>query len=227
MRADGTHVRRLTDSPGLDEGPEFSPDGTKIVFSSARDGQQELYVMNADGSDPASPDRQPGARRVARLAGAALRRPRPSRVRRRLARLRRRVERGRDAGAVPRGAAHRAALERGRRRGRRTGQGPRPDVRHDAAAVRPDRRAVHGQAQGAVRSRRRVRVARPGPGARAGGRRPVPRGSRCRGRRPRRTPATRGRPRPTRPRPASATKRRAARPSRPRRARASGQQLAL
>jgi Tol biopolymer transport system component len=52
MRADGTDVRRLTDSPGLDEGPEFSPDGTKIVFSSARDGQQELYVMNADGSDP-------------------------------------------------------------------------------------------------------------------------------------------------------------------------------
>ncbi len=52
MRADGTHVRRLTDSPGLDEGPEFSPDGTKIAFSSARDGQQETYVMDADGSSP-------------------------------------------------------------------------------------------------------------------------------------------------------------------------------
>jgi Tol biopolymer transport system component len=52
MRADGTQVRRLTDSPGLDEGPEFSPDGTKIAFSSARDGQQEIYVMNADGSNP-------------------------------------------------------------------------------------------------------------------------------------------------------------------------------
>jgi hypothetical protein len=52
MRADGTHVRRLTDSPGLDEGPEFSPDATKIVFSSARDGQQELYVMDADGANP-------------------------------------------------------------------------------------------------------------------------------------------------------------------------------
>jgi Tol biopolymer transport system component len=52
MRADGTHVRRLTDSPGLDEGPEFSPDGTKIAFSSARDGQQEIYVMDADGSHP-------------------------------------------------------------------------------------------------------------------------------------------------------------------------------
>jgi Tol biopolymer transport system component len=52
MRADGTHVRRLTDSPGLDEGPEFSPDGTRIAFSSARDGQQEIYVMDADGSNP-------------------------------------------------------------------------------------------------------------------------------------------------------------------------------
>jgi Tol biopolymer transport system component len=52
MRADGTRVRRLTDSAGLDEGPVWSPDGTKIAFSSDRDGQQELYVMNSDGSDP-------------------------------------------------------------------------------------------------------------------------------------------------------------------------------
>jgi len=52
MNADGSDVRRLTYSPGLDEGPAWSPDGTKIAFSSARDGQQEIYVMNADGSDP-------------------------------------------------------------------------------------------------------------------------------------------------------------------------------
>ena len=50
MNADGTDVRRLTDSPGKDEGPTWSPDGTKIAFSSDRDGQQELYVMNADGT---------------------------------------------------------------------------------------------------------------------------------------------------------------------------------
>jgi Tol biopolymer transport system component len=52
MRADGTDVRRLTDSPGLDEGPVWSPDGTQIGFSSDRDGQQEIYVMDADGSNP-------------------------------------------------------------------------------------------------------------------------------------------------------------------------------
>ena len=52
MRADGTHVRRLTDSPGLDEGPVWSPDATKIAFSSDRHGQQEIYVMDADGSNP-------------------------------------------------------------------------------------------------------------------------------------------------------------------------------
>src|SRR6187551_1715560 len=31
MKADGSDVRRLTDSPGLDEGPVWSPDATKIA----------------------------------------------------------------------------------------------------------------------------------------------------------------------------------------------------
>ena len=52
MNADGSDVQQLTDSPGKDEGPVWSPDGTKIAFSSDRDGQQEIYVMGADGSDP-------------------------------------------------------------------------------------------------------------------------------------------------------------------------------
>jgi Tol biopolymer transport system component/subtilisin family serine protease len=33
-----------------DSRPRYSPDGSKIIFQSNRDGQAEIYVMNADGS---------------------------------------------------------------------------------------------------------------------------------------------------------------------------------
>jgi len=32
--------------------PAWSPDGSKIAFASDRDGNHEIYVMNADGSNP-------------------------------------------------------------------------------------------------------------------------------------------------------------------------------
>src|SRR2546425_13241550 len=53
MNADGGGVTRLTHSPGRDEGDRagWSPDGTRIVFSSDRDaGLLHVFVMNADGS---------------------------------------------------------------------------------------------------------------------------------------------------------------------------------
>ncbi len=40
---------RLTNLTG-DSRPRFSPNGSKIVFQSTRDGQPEIYVMNVDGS---------------------------------------------------------------------------------------------------------------------------------------------------------------------------------
>ena len=41
--------QRLTNFGG-DSRPRYSPDGSKIVFQSTRDGQPEIYVMNANGS---------------------------------------------------------------------------------------------------------------------------------------------------------------------------------
>jgi TolB protein len=43
---------RLTNTPGIDVGGSFSPDGTQIVFESDRSGSQQVYVMSVDGSNP-------------------------------------------------------------------------------------------------------------------------------------------------------------------------------
>ncbi len=42
---------RLTDAPGLDDGPEYSPDGKYIYFNSVRDGFMDCFRMNADGTN--------------------------------------------------------------------------------------------------------------------------------------------------------------------------------
>jgi TolB protein len=51
MNADGTGQTRLTTDPKIDAGPNWSPDGTKIAFSTSRQGQSDIWWMNADGTD--------------------------------------------------------------------------------------------------------------------------------------------------------------------------------
>ena len=52
MNANGANLINLTQHLKSDRSPSWSPDGTRIAFSSDRDGDYEIYVMNADGTHP-------------------------------------------------------------------------------------------------------------------------------------------------------------------------------
>jgi len=43
---------QLTDTKGLDDGPEYAPDGKSIYFNSNRTGAMQLWQMDPDGSNP-------------------------------------------------------------------------------------------------------------------------------------------------------------------------------
>ena len=72
MAANGAELNPLTENLANDLNPAWSPDRKKIAFHSDRDGNGEIYVMDADGTDqtrltvspdPAhenNPDWQPG-----------------------------------------------------------------------------------------------------------------------------------------------------------------------
>lgn len=48
--ASGGEEINLTNSPGLDDGPEYTPDGKYIYFNSTRSGLMQLWRMKPDGS---------------------------------------------------------------------------------------------------------------------------------------------------------------------------------
>ncbi|MCP4419300.1 MAG: hypothetical protein GY805_22020, partial [Chloroflexi bacterium] len=51
INADGSNPRQLTFHPASDSEPVWSPDGSQIAFVSMRDGNWEIYTINADGSE--------------------------------------------------------------------------------------------------------------------------------------------------------------------------------
>ncbi len=79
-RRDGANIKRLTSTPGYDAEGDYSPDGQLIVFCSLRDAYPtnklsgddlkrletdpssfgEIYLMNADGTNPQRLTRSPG-----------------------------------------------------------------------------------------------------------------------------------------------------------------------
>ena len=75
VNADGTGLKRLTESKASDESPRWSPKANTIAFRSHRDGNYEIYSMNANGQrqrnltkshfDEAGPAWSPDGKRIA------------------------------------------------------------------------------------------------------------------------------------------------------------------
>lgn len=51
MDVDGNNLRQLIENDSFNNSPHWSVDGSQIVFSSNRDGNSEIYIINADGSN--------------------------------------------------------------------------------------------------------------------------------------------------------------------------------
>jgi dipeptidyl aminopeptidase/acylaminoacyl peptidase len=51
INADGSGLRRLTFTKGMDGDGRLSPDGRQIVFASYRNGGRDIYLMDSDGSN--------------------------------------------------------------------------------------------------------------------------------------------------------------------------------
>jgi Tol biopolymer transport system component len=59
VNADGTDPRRLTEGPAFNFQPAVSPDGRTVAFASTRDGNYEIYLMDASGTNQRNFTRSP------------------------------------------------------------------------------------------------------------------------------------------------------------------------
>jgi len=60
-RANLAQLRKIMDDTAVATEPAFSPDGSRIAFTSTRDGNPEIYVMDADGTNAGRLTNSPGA----------------------------------------------------------------------------------------------------------------------------------------------------------------------
>jgi Tol biopolymer transport system component len=50
VNKNGLNMRRLTSMPGIEDSPQWSPDGTKVLFHATVDNRSDLYTINVDGT---------------------------------------------------------------------------------------------------------------------------------------------------------------------------------
>ena len=65
----GGQARKLTNSEGLELFPKFSPDGKQIAFTGQYDGDQNVYVMPAEGGVPKRLSYHPAIRQTSERMG--------------------------------------------------------------------------------------------------------------------------------------------------------------
>jgi len=59
-RSNLAQLRKVADDTGAATEPAFSPDGSRLAYVATRDGQPQIWVMDADGSTPARLTNAPG-----------------------------------------------------------------------------------------------------------------------------------------------------------------------
>ena len=59
VSVDGSQLRNLSNYPGGDFDPVWSPDGSQLAFVSTRDGNREIYVMDASGTNQVNVSKRP------------------------------------------------------------------------------------------------------------------------------------------------------------------------
>jgi len=60
LAVDGSTAKRLTDFPGREGNPVWSPDGSRIAFMAERGGNRDLWVMPAEGGEAVRVTFHPG-----------------------------------------------------------------------------------------------------------------------------------------------------------------------
>lgn len=60
MNLDGSNLKRLTNTVALDNIPSFCPDSNRIVFTSDRNGNEDVFMMNVDGTNQVALTTDPG-----------------------------------------------------------------------------------------------------------------------------------------------------------------------
>lgn len=52
IEKDGGNLKQLTHDKSYDADPNWSPDGSKICFTSTRSRKMDIWIMNSNGGNP-------------------------------------------------------------------------------------------------------------------------------------------------------------------------------